>query len=267
MHNWQDHEIRQLLRIRAHDQFRGQLTGTVKDAVVFSTIARLLAKQGVQRSRDQVVSKLKNLKKQYRRYKAQTDGNSSWVWPFYEEAERAFGPIPAGSPGVEAAPLQASAPVRSQRPEFDPVEAEKVVVGDWGEQNQGPTPNVAIKREHEPLDDEEEFEYECPPQTVQSVQPNCPIPTKKRKTSIVTQVNNMINATMGTLRDMDRDMQAQEDARLKRLMDHEKDMQRSLIQDMLSLHRTISAENHKRHLELVDRIMTKVPLSSSQPAL
>ncbi|XP_020775872.1 uncharacterized protein LOC110156028 [Boleophthalmus pectinirostris] len=278
MHNWQDHEIRELLRIRAHEQFRGQITGTVKDAVVFSTIARLLAQQGVHRSRDQVVSKLKNLKKQYRNYKEQISAKggdrSAAYWPFFEEAERAFGdhPLPAEPPDslapiterLDSAPVPASAPVRNQRAAFDQDEAEQVVVGNWGEQSQGPTPNQGTKREQAPVEEDEDEEYGSPEEPVQST---CGIPTKKRKTTILHQVNSMINATMSKLREMDAAMQAQEDVRLKRLMDHEKDMQKSLIQEMLALHRTVSAENHQRHLELVDRVTSRVPPSSSQGGL
>ncbi|XP_072305462.1 uncharacterized protein [Eucyclogobius newberryi] len=274
MHNWQDHEIRELLRIRAHEQFRGQITGTVKDAVVFSSIARLLAQQGVHRSRDQVVSKLKNLKKQYKNYKEQSEGRSAALWPFFEEAERAFGDHPPkveppDSPSpvtarLEPAPVPASAPVRSQGAAFDRDEAEQVVVGNWGEQNQGPGPNQGTKRELAPVEEDEDEEYGSPEEPVQST---CTIPTKKRKTTILSQVNCMISATMSKLKDMDAAMQAQEDARLKRLMEHEKDMQKSLIQDMLALHRTIGAESHQRHLELVDKIVSRVPPPSSQTGL
>lgn len=68
-----------------------------------------------------------------------------------------------------------------------------------------------------------------------------------------------MSATVAQLREMDAAMQAQEDARLQRLMDHEREMQKSLMSQLAAMHERITKENHQRHLELVDRILPRVP--------
>lgn len=82
---------------------------------------------------------------------------------------------------------------------------------------------------------------------------------KRRRTTVMEQVSTLVSATVAQLREMDAAMQAQEDARLQRLMDHEREMQTSLLSQLAAMHEQINKENHQRHLELVDRILTRVP--------
>lgn len=256
-HNWQDNEIRELLRLRAQERFRVQITGTVKDAVVFSTITRLLAQQGIHRSRDQVITKLKGLKKQYRQYKELNKGRRNRsLWPFFEEADRAFG---------DHSPLEPSAPSPTSSVNFEGIstqaaglnseEHEQVVVELWDDTNQ----NQKMSRHIAPMEDDEEEDYGSPEQS-QSAKYSAP--PRKKKATVMNQVNTMISATMTQIKEMDTAMQRQEDARLKRLMDHEKDLQKNLIEEMLSMHRTISEENHRRHMEIVDKVMSRLPSTS-----
>lgn len=278
-HNWQDNEIRELLRLRAQEPFRSQITGTVKDAVVFSTITRLLAQQGIHRSRDQVITKLKGLKKQYKHYRELSHGKNPALWPFYAEAERAFGdnqfpdqpeaPSPPTAPSGPV-PVPVSAPVPNQAAELNQDEHEQVVVGLWDEVNQNQElNNQELNQQHHmnqdlaPVEDDEEEDYGSPEQP-QSI--TYTVPTKKRKTTVMAQVNTMISATVAQLKEMDAAMQAQEDARLQRLMEHERDMQKNLMKEMLALHQSISRENHQRHTELVDKILSRLPSQQQQPS-
>lgn len=77
------------------------------------------------------------------------------------------------------------------------------------------------------------------------------------------QVSTLVSATVAQLREMDAAMQVQEDARLQRLMDHEREMQNSLMSQLAAMHERISRENHERHLELVDRILSRFPSPSA----
>lgn len=86
---------------------------------------------------------------------------------------------------------------------------------------------------------------------------------KRRKTTVMEQVSTLVSATVAQLREMDAAMQAQEDARLQRLMDHEREMQNSLISQLAAMHERISRENHERHLEFVDRILSRFPSPSA----
>lgn len=86
---------------------------------------------------------------------------------------------------------------------------------------------------------------------------------KKRRRTVVDQVSVLVKETVNQLREMDAAMQAQEDARLQKLMDHEREMQNNLLCQLEAMNERISAENHERHLALVDRILSKFPSSSS----
>lgn len=81
----------------------------------------------------------------------------------------------------------------------------------------------------------------------------------RKRTTVMGQVSTLVSATVAQLREMDAAMQAQEDARLQRLMDHDTEMQNSLISQLAAMHAWIIKENHQRHLELVDRILPRVP--------
>lgn len=86
---------------------------------------------------------------------------------------------------------------------------------------------------------------------------------KRRKTTVMEQVSTLVSATVAQLREMDAAMQAQEEARLQRLMDHEREMQNNLMTQLVAMHERISRENHERHLELVDRILSRFPSPSA----
>lgn len=79
---------------------------------------------------------------------------------------------------------------------------------------------------------------------------------------MLEQVSTLVSATVAQLREMDAAMQAQEDARLQRLMDHEREMQNNLMNQLVAMHERINQENHERHLELVDRILSRFPSGS-----
>lgn len=145
MHNWQENEIKELLSIRGSESIRNQITGTVKDSVVYSRITKLLAERGVYRSHMQVISKLKALRKQYIKYHQLQIRNRRVDWPFYEQCHRVFSSSPAGvsvkrqrSPSPPAAPSPpAPLPHSSPPPPSSTLSEEhhEVVVGLWDEED------------------------------------------------------------------------------------------------------------------------------------
>lgn len=150
MHNWQENEIKELLTIRGSEAIRNQITGTVKDSVVYNRMTKLLAERGVYRSHMQVISKLKALRKQYIKYHQQKTrcGSDRVDWPFYEQCHRVFGSAPAGNPVKRQrspTPPPASSPPPPPPPPPSPPpppppppsvlseEHQEVVVGLWDE--------------------------------------------------------------------------------------------------------------------------------------
>lgn len=141
MHNWQENEIKELLTIRGSEAIRNQITGTVKDSVVYNRMTKLLAERGVYRSHMQVISKLKALRKQYIKYHQQKTrcGSDRVDWPFYEQCHRVFGNAPVGnplkrhrSPTPPPAPSPPSPPLPPPPPAISE-EHQGVVVGLWDE--------------------------------------------------------------------------------------------------------------------------------------
>ncbi|XP_068588828.1 uncharacterized protein [Cebidichthys violaceus] len=81
--------------------------------------------------------------------------------------------------------------------------------------------------------------------------------TRTAYTTVMGQVSTFVSTTVTLLREVDASMQAQEDARLQRLMDHEKEMQNNLMSQLVAMHERINRENHERHLNLVDSILSR----------
>ncbi|XP_035511743.1 uncharacterized protein LOC118323822 [Morone saxatilis] len=281
MHNWQENEIKELLTIRGSEAIRNQITGTVKDSVVYNRMTKLLAERGVYRSHMQVISKLKALRKQYAKYHQQKTrcGSDRVDWPFYDQCHRVFGNAPVGNPGKRhrsptppPAPSLSPSPPHLLPPPPPPPpglseEHQEVVVGLWDDVD-----DREIHKHLGPVeveDDEEQLEpisanYQTDRQwSRRRGQSGYTIPSKKRKTTVMEQVSTLVSATVAQLREMDASMQAQEDARLQRLMDHEKEMQNNLMNQLEAMHERISRENHERHLELVDRILSRFPSPSA----
>nr|XP_046253747.1 protocadherin-15-like isoform X2 [Scatophagus argus] len=274
MHNWQENEIKELLTIRGSEAIRHQITGTVKDSVVYNRMTKLLAERGVYRSHMQVISKLKALRKQYTKYHQQKIrcGSDRVDWPFYEQCHRAFGNSPPlGNPVKRhRSPTPPSAPSPPPPPLPPPPPApaainekhQDVVVSLWDEVD-----DREINKHLGPVEiDDDEEEY-SPSEQLHPIKTTYTVPEekKRRKTTVMEQVSTLVSATVAQLREMDASMQAQEDARLQRLMDHEKEMQNNLLSQLVAMHERISRENHERHLELVDRILSRFPPSSARP--
>ncbi|XP_071759265.2 uncharacterized protein LOC139914764 [Centroberyx gerrardi] len=259
MFNWRDNEIIELLSIRGREDIRTQITGTVKDSVVYNRMVRLLAERGVHRSHMQVVSKLKTLKRQYAKAHQQKArcGIDRTNWPFYEQCHSVFGNSavvnPVRRPGTPTAtPTATPSPTPPACSEYQEVEVHL-----WDE---------ASEEEKKPIlapveEDEEEQEQASASDSLQS--PGCTVPPKKKKKTKTEQTADLLSTMMfNQLTEMDAAMEAQEDARLQRLMDHERELQNSLMTQLMAMQERISRENHERQLQLMDRLLSRLPAPS-----
>ncbi|CAK6972911.1 uncharacterized protein LOC128356766 [Scomber scombrus] len=260
MHNWQENEIKELLTIRGSEAIRNQITGTAKDSVVYNRMTRLLAERGVYRSHMQIVSKLKALRKQYTKYHQLMIrcGTDRVDWPFYEQCHQVFSIAPSANPVKRRRRSPTSSTPTSPTP-ANREEHQEVVVSLWDEVDE-----ADIQKQLGPVEAEEDEEQYSSSEHLQPIM--CTVPSRKRKTTVMEQVSTLVSATVTQLKEMDAAMQAQEDARLQRLMDHEKEMQNSLMSQLVNMHERISRENHERHLELVDRILSRFPSPSAPSA-
>lgn len=64
MSHWKDVE---LLHVRAQgeEEIKAQITGTVKDAMIYGNIAKILSNRGIVKTQQQVLNNVKSLKKPY----------------------------------------------------------------------------------------------------------------------------------------------------------------------------------------------------------
>lgn len=131
------------------------------------------------------------------------------------------------------------------------------MIGQWDDVDE-----KEIHQQLEPKEEEVEEEQYSPAEPPHTVNDTYRVPSKRRKTTVMDQVSTLVSATVSQLKEMDATMQAQEDARLQRLMDHEKEMQNSLMSQLIAMHDKISRESHDRHVQLVDRILSHFPSSS-----
>ncbi|XP_055068194.1 uncharacterized protein [Misgurnus anguillicaudatus] len=91
--NWTDSETKALLSIRATEDISQQISGTVRDSLIYGEIARLLRAQGIQRSQRQVTTKLKTLKKKFMKIHEhhKNSGLSKVYWSYYDLCKSIWG--------------------------------------------------------------------------------------------------------------------------------------------------------------------------------
>lgn len=163
--HWQEHEITELMAIRASEGIRNSITGTVKDGVVYSRVSKMLAERGVHRTQVQVISKLKYLKKKYALYHKQKlrCGSERVNWPFYEQCHRAFG---AASPVPDAGKRHRSPSPPARSPPTSEVDEKhhEVVVSLWDEMDDREMSEHLEPVEAEDDEEEEEDQYSPPEQ-------------------------------------------------------------------------------------------------------
>ncbi|XP_063775761.1 uncharacterized protein LOC134911526 [Pseudophryne corroboree] len=70
-------------------------------------------------------------------------------------------------------------------------------------------------------------------------------PRRKKKTKIEVATKAMTNILCDQLREMDSDWQSQEDARLQKFMDNQRELQRNLLTQMVAMQDKISSENRE----------------------
>lgn len=180
MQHWQDNEIKELLTIRASEAIRHQITGTVRDSVVYNRMRKLLAERGIHRTHMQVINKLKALRKQYSKYHQQKirRGSNRVDWPFYEQCHRAFGNSPPVGNPVKRNRSPAPPPVPSPPAPHPPP---SVVVSLWDEVD-----DREISKHLGPVEADDEEEQYSPPEPPHPIKTSECFSVVVQKTHLVT---------------------------------------------------------------------------------
>ncbi|XP_026121740.1 uncharacterized protein LOC113103137 [Carassius auratus] len=91
--NWTDTETRALLYIRQDDEISRQISGTVRDSLIYAEISRLLRVQGIHRTKQQVTNKLKTLKQKFLKLHEhhKNNGHGRVYWNYYDLCKSIWG--------------------------------------------------------------------------------------------------------------------------------------------------------------------------------
>ncbi|XP_026068817.1 histone-lysine N-methyltransferase SETD1B-A-like [Carassius auratus] len=91
--NWTDTETRALLYIRQDEDINRQISGTVRDSLIYAEISRLLRAQGIHRTKRQVTTKLKTLKQKFLKIHAhhKNNGHGRVYWNYYDLCKSIWG--------------------------------------------------------------------------------------------------------------------------------------------------------------------------------
>lgn len=91
--NWTDTETRALLYIRQDEEISRQISGTVRDSLIYAEISRLLRAQGIHRTKRQVTTKLKTLKQKFLKIHQhhKNSGHGRVYWSYYDPCKSIWG--------------------------------------------------------------------------------------------------------------------------------------------------------------------------------
>lgn len=91
--NWTDTETRALLNIRQDEEISRQISGTVRDSLIYAEISRLLSAQGIHRTQRQVTTKLKTLKQKFLKIHEhhKNSGHGKVYWNCYDLCKSIWG--------------------------------------------------------------------------------------------------------------------------------------------------------------------------------
>ncbi|XP_059381387.1 uncharacterized protein LOC132116519 [Carassius carassius] len=116
--NWTAVENTELLTIRAEAEIVRQLSGTVRDAVVYEQIKIKMQQRGFSREKAQVISKLKALKKKFQQVLDHNgrSGSGRLDWPYFNLCYSIWGTSHSANPVVLLRSMAAS-PCRNDEQE------------------------------------------------------------------------------------------------------------------------------------------------------
>ncbi|XP_052410131.1 uncharacterized protein LOC127956334 [Carassius gibelio] len=116
--NWTYVETTELLTIRTEAEIIRQLSGTVRDAVVYEQIKIKMQQHGFSREKAQVISKLKALKKKIHQVRDHNgrSGSGRLDWPYFDLSYSVWGPSHSANP-VALLGSMAASPCRNDEQE------------------------------------------------------------------------------------------------------------------------------------------------------
>ncbi|XP_069741691.1 uncharacterized protein [Narcine bancroftii] len=105
---WSEEEVRLLLDLLTQESQEKELTGTVRDGPAFEWLSGVLAAQGHQRSKNQVVMKLKSMRMKFHAVldHNRTSGNGRKEWQYFDQCHTLWGASCSATPLNVASALE-----------------------------------------------------------------------------------------------------------------------------------------------------------------
>lgn len=248
--NWTQVETTELLNIRAEAEIIRQLSGTVRDAVVYEQIKIKMQQRGFSRQKAQVISKLKALKKKFHQVLDHNgrSGSGRLDWPYFDLCYSIWGTSHSANPVALLGSMAASAsPCRADEQETTAeVAASSCTV----------VSTVASSSETvEAISRESNSESPQPP------------PAKKaRKRQSRTDL--MMKEVKDLFFDMDRDFEERERVRLAEQREYENQLRREASQareEELAKQMTMLRELQDTQNRFLGEILSRMPAPAPTP--
>ncbi|XP_075049836.1 uncharacterized protein LOC142109724 [Mixophyes fleayi] len=290
MTHWMEEEVRELLNVRGEEEIRRQVTGTVKDATVYYNIAKILTQRGIKRTQQQVLNKLKSLKKQYTKvhdHNRRKSGAERMDWPFYDQCNMVFGHSPLTNPIALSSSSNVDAAIPTPPESTQTSETATIIIEDSIED----TPELECSAttddtnmSWEELNDSQPFPAaQVVTETSQETQPE-PVPVskstpgpslrsniynvpkkRKRPNKMDQATKTMTTVMMDQLREMDSTMREHENTQLQRFMDNERELQDSFLMQIMNMQERVLRENRECIMGFMDRLLSRVQAPPSNP--
>ncbi|XP_063819458.1 uncharacterized protein LOC135057541 [Pseudophryne corroboree] len=277
MANWSEDEVRELLRIRGESEITHQMTGTVKDAITYKNITKMLAASGFYRTSQQVINKLKALKRNFHKvhdHNRNRSGAARMEWQYYEQCATIFGhtalatPVSLSSSTAAAETRQACAAstcsvqdpdTRSQDPDTrSPPPPSPLLVLDDTQPMQTTMPDPVVQEPSRTETTDAPEDTEAGPSQMAPIAQTQPlrgniytVPPRRRRPNKTEQAARVMTTVLvEKLEQMDAAMADREDARLERFLQAEQDMNNTFMTQLISMQETYNRDARERQREM-----------------
>ncbi|XP_075047836.1 uncharacterized protein LOC142108092 [Mixophyes fleayi] len=267
-----EEEVRELLNARGEEEIRRQVTGTVKDATVYYNIAKILTQRGIKRTQQQVLNKLKSLRKQYTKvhdHNRRKSGAARMDWPFYDQCNMVFGHSPLTNPIALSSSSNVDAAIPTPPESTQTSEAATVIIEDsttddtnisldeLNDSQPFPAAQVVTDTSQETQPEPVPVSKSTPGPSLRSNIYN--VPKKRKRPNKMEQATKiMTTVMMDQLREMESNMREHENTQLQRFMDNERDLQDSFLMQIMNMQERVLRENRECKMGFMDRLLSRL---------
>ncbi|XP_056155781.1 uncharacterized protein LOC130130072 [Lampris incognitus] len=255
--HWQDAEIQELLLIRAEKHICWQMSGTVRDAAVYKSISSLLAERGVRRTKAQVHSKLRWLKKKFNavRNRCQNSEGERTEWRFYDLCHVIWGDAQPVCTSANPAHSNTCPTPAQQRPATEEEEDDQD-----GKDTSGSRGSPSEIRISVPSADSEPARG--PVRSTPQINGTYGS-AKKKKTNLHQAIEAMTTAIFHQLKEMDHRFQERENLRARQYMNFKREQREAEHNTFKALQMAMCKEMQAMRMAFCDQVLARLQTSAA----